>query len=356
VGSLPVSATGEVELIPVLPNHRFDEDRLAQYLLRNLAGFSNPLEVRQFQGGQSNPTYLLQTPGASYVLRKKPAGKLLPSAHAIEREFTVMRALAGSDVPVPRVLLLCSDPGIIGQSFYVMQHIEGRVFTDRLLPGCSPADRAAMYGDMNWVLAALHRVDYRAIGLADFGRSDAYALRQVRRWTRQYVESKVVDVPAMDRLLDWLPAHVPAADEAAIAHGDFRIGNLIFHPTQPRVAAVLDWELATVGHPLADLAYNCLAYRLPYLGGRGFGAANLSALGIPAELDYIEQYRCRVGRACISDWEFFVVLALFRTASILVGVHRRAIIGNAAAVQTVGPQLYSVIAERAWELAQRASG
>lgn len=266
-----MTTPGAVQLVSVLPSHRFDEDALARYLGANLPGFGGLRAVRQFQGGQSNPTYHLETPTGSYVLRKKPAGRLLPSAHAVDREFTVLRALAGSDVPVPRVHLLCTDESVIGQMFYVMDHVEGRVFADRLLPGCTVAERADMYDDMNRVLAALHRVDFRSIGLSTFGRADGYVKRQIARWSRQYRDSRVIDLPAMDRLLEWLPEHAPATDEAAIAHGDFRLGNLIFHPTEPRVVAVLDWELSTIGHPLADLAYNCLAYRLPHLGGRGFG-------------------------------------------------------------------------------------
>jgi aminoglycoside phosphotransferase (APT) family kinase protein len=348
-----MTSKGNVELVPVLANHRFDEAALLRYLTARLEGFAGPMEVRQFLGGQSNPTYHLATPGGAYVLRKKPAGTLLPSAHAVDREFAVMQALAGSTVPVPRVRLLCQDNAVIGQMFYVMDHVPGRVFTDRLLPGCTPAERSAMYDDMNRVLAALHQVDYRAQGLQEFGRPDNYALRQITRWSRQYRESRVVDTASMDRLLDWLPAHVPAAEEASIAHGDYRLGNLIYHPTEPRVLAVLDWELATIGHPLADLAYNCLSYRLPHLGGRGFGDTDLATLGIPDEADYLARYCERTGRASIANWEFFIVLSLFRTAAILVGVHRRALAGNAADARDIGSDLYTVIADRAWDIARR---
>jgi aminoglycoside phosphotransferase (APT) family kinase protein len=345
--------SGSMQLTAVRPSHRFDEAALAQYLTTHLPGCTwVDMTVRQFAGGQSNPTYHLQTIDGAFVLRKKPAGPLIPSAHAVEREFKVLAALAGSTVPVPKVHLLCEDASILGQSFYVMEHVEGRVFTDRLLPGCSARERAAMYDDMNRVLAELHLVDFRDIGLADFGRADGYVPRQVARWSRQYRDSRVVDVPAMDALIEWLPAHLPDGDEARIAHGDFRIGNLVFHPSEPRVVAVLDWELATIGHPLADLAYNCLAYRLPYLGGRGFGDADIAALGIPAEAAYVAGYCRRTGRDHIANWEFFVVLSLFRTASIQVGIHRRALQGNAADTTGVDGATYSVIAEAAWDIAR----
>jgi len=340
------------QLVPVLPNHRFDEAALARYLAARLPGFGGTLTVRQFQGGQSNPTFHLQVGAHAYVLRKKPPGELLPSAHAVDREFRVLRALAGSSVPVPAVHLLCADETVIGQMFYVMGWVEGRVFADRLLPGCSPAERAAMYDDMNRILAALHRVDWRAAGLDGFGRADGYVARQVARWSRQYAASRTEPVPAMDRLIDWLPAHLPAADEAAIVHGDYRVGNLIFHPTEPRIAAVLDWELATIGHPLADLAYNCLAYRLTGTHDHGFPSGDLAALGLPRETDYVAAYGARAGRTGIEDWEFFLVFAMFRIAAILAGVHRRGLDGNAADARALeASRDYRVIAERAWELA-----
>jgi aminoglycoside phosphotransferase (APT) family kinase protein len=314
-------------LVPVLPNHRFDEAALAGWLEANLPGFVGPLLVRQFQGGQSNPTFHLGAGGAEYVLRKKPPGKLLPSAHAIEREFRVMAALAGSAVPVPRMRLLCSDESVIGTPFYVMDHVPGRVFADRLLTACSAADRAAMYDDMNRVLAALHQVDWRAAGLDGFGRPEGYVRRQIDRWSKQYVGSAVGECPDMDRLIDWLVAHVPERDETAIAHGDFRLGNLIFHPTDPRVVAVLDWELATIGHPLADLAYCCLAWHLP-TELQGIAGADLP--GLPDEASFVAAYVSRVGRSALPDFRFFLAFSLFRWAAIAAGVYRRALDGNAA--------------------------
>jgi len=342
------------QLVPVLPNHRFDEAALARHLAAHLPGFAGALTVRQFQGGQSNPTFHLQAGGRAYVLRKKPPGALLPSAHAVDREFRVLEALAGSAVPVPAVHLLCSDDAVIGQMFYVMDWIDGRVFADRLLPGCTAAERAAMYDDMNRILAALHRVDWRAAGLEGFGRADGYVARQVARWSRQYEASRTEPVPAMDRLIEWLAAHLPESDEAAIVHGDYRVGNLIFHPREPRVVAVLDWELATIGHPLADLAYNCLAYRLTGTHDHGFPPGDLGALGLPREADYVAAYAARAGRSGIEDWEFFIVFAMFRIAAILAGVYRRGLDGNAADARALeASRDYRLIAERAWAIAEQ---
>jgi aminoglycoside phosphotransferase (APT) family kinase protein len=342
------------DLVEVLPNHRFDAAVLQHYLSARLPGFVGPLAIRQFQGGQSNPTFHLQTVGGTYVLRKKPSGKLLPSAHAVEREFRVQNALADSGVPVARMLLLCEDDAVIGQSFYVMRHVEGRIYSDRLLPNVTPEIRAAMYDEMGAVLAKLHNVDYRAVGLSDFGRAENYVGRQVARWSKQYAVSKVEDAPDMDRLTGWINAHPFPADEATIAHGDFRLGNIIFHPTEPRILAVLDWELATIGHPLADLGYNCLPWRLPIASERGFCDIDVSVLGIPSEAAYIDAYRRRTGRARLPDWDYFVVFSMFRAAAILAGVYRRALDGNASdtrGLQTGG--LYKGIAKAAWHLAQK---
>ncbi len=342
---------GDPVLVPVLANHRFDEARLAAYLAAELPGFAGPMTVRQFQGGQSNPTFHLTTQGGAYVLRKKPPGVLLPSAHAVDREYAVQSALAGTGVPVPRMRLLCRDESVIGTMFYMMDHVPGRVFADRTLAGVAPADRAAMYDDMNRVMVALHQVDWRGAGLEGYGRPAAYVARQMDRWTRQYVVAAVGDVPAMDRLMTWLPARVPAVDETAIAHGDFRLGNLIFHPEEPRVVAVLDWELSTLGHPLADLAYNCIPWRLPVATG---GLVGADAPGIPAEADYVAAYCRRTGRPGVPELDFFVVFALFRWASIAAGVYRRALDGNAAdaAGMEVGNK-FRALADAAWALAER---
>lgn len=346
--------TGAAELVPVLENNRFDESRLAAYLSRHVDGFGGDVLIRQFQGGFSNPTFHLQTKDHAYVLRKKPPGQLLPSAHAVDREYKVLRALRDTDVPVPRVHLLCEDDSVIGTMFYVMDYVEGRVYTDRLLPGCTPQQRSEMYDAMNDVLARLHRVDYRAVGLEDFGRPGGYVARQVSRWSKQYQASAVDDTPAMNQLMEWLPRHLPARDEATIAHGDYRIGNLLFHPTESRVVAVLDWELSTIGHPLGDLAYCCSPYHMPGSSERGFeGQGDLARLGIPAEKPFLEDYCRRVGRDDIPDWKFFVVFSMFRSAGILAGVYRRSVDGQGVdARMAQAKAAYQDIAVRAWEIAR----
>ena len=349
-------ATGEggVALIEVLPNHRFDEARLAEYLSTRLEGFTAPCTIRQFQGGQSNPTFLLETAQRRYVLRKKPPGRLLPSAHAVEREYQVISALKDSSIPVPRPYLLCEDDSVIGQPFFVMAWVEGRVFADPELPGLAPAERSAVYDAMNATLANLHRVDIDRVGLRGFGRPERFIARQIARWTRQYQAAELADSPAMDRLIEWLPAQDPGPDEVAIHHGDFRLGNLIFHRREPRVVAVLDWELSTLGHPVADLAYNCLAYRGLAPAARAKLTAGLAVEGIPSEEDYVAAYCERVGRLEIPHWPFFIVFQLFRAAAILAGVHRRALNGNAADAGALEhSSVYRALAERAWEIAAR---
>ncbi len=348
----PTPTGGSAVLVPVLENNRFDEERLARYLSRRIDGFRGDCRIRQFQGGFSNPTFHVQTADRAFVLRKKPPGQLLPSAHAVDREYKVLKALQGTDVPVPGVHLLCEDESVIGTMFYVMDYVEGRVYTDRLLPGCSAEQRTQMYDAMNDVLAKLHRVDYRAVGLDDFGKPSGYVARQVARWSKQYLASAIDDTPAMNHLMEWLPKHLPSQDEATIAHGDYRIGNLLFHPTQPRVVAVLDWELSTIGHPLGDLAYCCSAYHLPASSGRGFEGNDIRALGIPTEAQFLEDYRRRSGRADIPDWTFFIVFSLFRSAGILAGVYRRSVDGQGVdARMAQAKAAYQDIAVRAWEIA-----
>ena len=348
-------ASGTAVLVPVLDNNRFDEARLATYLSSHIDGFAGELLIRQFQGGFSNPTFHLQTRDRAFVLRKKPSGHLLPSAHAVDREYQVLEALQHTDVPVPRVHLLCEDKSVIGTMFYVMDYVEGRVYTDRLLPGCTPVQRAQMYDAMNDVLARLHRIDYRAVGLQDFGKPGGYVARQVSRWSKQYLASAIEDTPAMNQLMKWLPEHLPAQDEATIAHGDYRIGNLLFHPTEARVVAVLDWELSTLGHPLGDLAYCCSAYRLSASSGRGFAGSDLASLGIPSETRFLDAYRQRTGRQDIPDWKFFLVFSLFRSAAILAGVYRRSVDGQGVdARMAQAREAYQEIAACAWNIA--ASG
>jgi aminoglycoside phosphotransferase (APT) family kinase protein len=341
----------------VTERHRFDEARLAAHLAQHLPGFAGPLEVRQFQGGQSNPTYLLSTPTRRYVMRSKPGpvAKLLPSAHAIEREYRVMQALGAHGVPVPEMQLLVEDESVIGRAFFVMAHVDGRIFWDPTLPDLQPAARGAIYDEMNRVLAALHAVDVQQAGLADYGKAGNYFARQIGRWSRQYQASETSVIEAMNRLIDWLPAHVPAGDETAVVHGDYRIDNLIFHPTEARIIAVLDWELSTLGHPLADLSYHCMAWHIPPGGFRGMAGLDLAALGIPSEADYIRRYCERTGRGPIAHWNFYLAYNLFRIAAILQGVYKRATEGIASsdnALQT-GKNV-KALAELGWQYAQRA--
>jgi aminoglycoside phosphotransferase (APT) family kinase protein len=317
-----------IETVPVRDIHRFDESRLARYLEERVEGFRGPLTVRQFQGGQSNPTYYLEAGGREYVLRRKPPGKLLPSAHAVDREHRIMTALAGTGVPVPRTHVYCDDESVVGTAFFLMDCVPGRIFVEPTLPGTTPAQRTAIYDDMNRVLARLHTVDWRARGLADFGRPGNYFARQIHRWTTQYRASETETIDSMERLIAWLPEHIPAADETTIVHGDYRPGNLIIHPTEPRVVAVLDWELSTLGHPLADLAYNCIPYYLTDMN-EGFYGLDSDVQGIPAEDEYLAAYCRRTGRAGIPDWSFYVAFALFRIAAISQGIMGRVIAGTA---------------------------
>jgi aminoglycoside phosphotransferase (APT) family kinase protein len=348
---------GAPSLVPVLENHRFDEAALARFLAGRLEGHEGgALEVRQFLGGQSNPTFHLRGAGGEWVLRKKPPGKLLPSAHAVEREHRVLHALEGSGVPVPRVRCLCEDEGVIGTPFFVMDHVPGRIFPDRVMLDGTAEERAAVYADLARVLAALHRVDWRAAGLADFGKADRYMERQVARWTRQWEAAKVEEMPEMDLLAAWLPRHLPPDDETAIAHGDYRLGNVILHPAEPRIVAVLDWELATLGHPLADLGYACLTYHMPPgpSGVTGILGMEQPPAGIPGQQDFVAQYCREAGRPVPQNLDVFIVFSMFRLASIVAGVWRRALDGNAADPRAIGYRdRYRGMAEGAWALAQR---
>ncbi len=354
---------------PVSDQHAFDSAALERFLAREMDDFAGPLSVEQFKGGQSNPTFKLTTPNASYVMRCKPgpAAKLLPSAHAIDREFRVMGALAGTDVPVPRVRVLCEDESVIGRAFYVMEFIAGRVLWEQTLPGMTPAERGAIYDEMNRVIAALHNIDPEAVGLGDYGRPGNYFERQIGRWSKQYVASVTQPIESMDRLIEWLPEHIPAGardgSRPSIVHGDFRIDNLVFHPTEPRVLAVLDWELSTIGHPLADFSYHCMSWHIPTESGRGIGGSDLQALGIPDEASYIRRYCERTGRtapgdveAIRRDWNFYIAYNLFRIAAILQGVAKRAEDGTAASAQAreAGSRARS-LADIGWEFARRAA-
>ncbi|MGD9796420.1 MAG: phosphotransferase [Acidimicrobiia bacterium] len=344
----------DASLVEVLPAHRFDEEVLRRYLSGRLPGFDGEIAVRQFQGGQSNPTFHVQTDAGAYVLRKKPGGQLLASAHAIDREFTVMRALAGTGVPVPRVDLYCDDAEVIGQEFYVMEHIAGRVLRETLLPDLDPSRRAGVWLETVRVLAKVHRVDHRAVGLDSFGRSDGYIGRQVNRWSRQYEDSKVEDNADMDRLIEWLRTHDAPADEASIVHGDYRTHNVIFHPDEDRIVAVIDWELSTIGHPLADLAYCCLPYHLAPDDTIGLRGSDPASVGLPSERELLEAYCREAGRPDAGDWNYFVVFAMFRMAAIRAGIFKRARSGNAANADAMAAGLrYRITATRAWALAQQ---
>ncbi|HYG91353.1 MAG TPA: phosphotransferase [Azospirillum sp.] len=319
-------------LIDVLPAHRFDEERLRAYLSGHVPGLGT-VAVRQFQGGQSNPTFLLDSAAGRFVLRKKPPGPLLPSAHQVEREYRIIAALHGSDVPVPRPVLLCEDTEVIGTAFYVMEYVDGRVLERPDLEGMARPERRAVYDAMNATMAALHRVDWAAAGLTGFGKPENYLARQVDRWSRQYRASIVGEAdPVMEELIAWLGANMPAEGPAAIAHGDFRLGNLLYAPHEARVAAVLDWELSTLGDPLGDLAYCCLPYRLPagVDGIKGLRGLDLAALGIPSEEEFVAAYCRRTGREGIAGWTFYLTFSLFRLAAILQGVYARAVQGNAS--------------------------
>lgn len=322
--------TSTPELTEVRPAHRFDEAALSDYLSGRLDGFSGNLTVRQFEGGQSNPTYQLVCGDRRYVLRKKPPGDLLPSAHAVEREHKVMSALQDSGVPVPRTYMLCEDDTIIGTPFFVMEWVDGRVFTDSRLPDVSPADRRSIMDHFYDVLAALHTVDYQTRGLGEFGRPGNYYARQISRWSRQYVASKTEDIPDMDYLMEWLPENIPTSDETTLVHGDYRIGNCIVHPTEPKIVAVLDWELSTLGHPLADLAYCCQGYHADVAPGETLQDLDFSDYGIPSEPEVLRRYAASVGIPAIENWSFYMAFTLFRSGAIIQGVYKRGLDGNAS--------------------------
>jgi len=342
---------------PVSPKLAFDVERLAEYLRRAIEGFpAGPLAVEQFRGGQSNPTYKLSAGGRAWVLRRKPPGKLLASAHAVDREHRVMAALAGSGVPVPRVHLYCADPEVIGTPFFVMEFVAGRVLWDPTLPGASTAERGVIYDEMNRVIAALHRVDPEAVGLGDYGKPGNYFARQIDRWSKQYRASETERIEAMDRLIDWLPKNLPAGDETAIVHGDFRLDNLIFDPGEPRIVAVLDWELSTLGHPLADFAYHCMTWRMPAGVFRGLGGVDVAALGIPTEAEHVAAYVARTGRAPIDEeqWGFCVAYNMFRMAAILQGIMGRVKDGTAASAEAVAMgEAARPVGELAWKQVER---
>lgn len=336
------------------PQAQLPMEALAQYLQAQGLTGNGPVTLSPLSGGQSNPTFRLSTGDRHYVLRKKPPGQLIASAHAIDREYRVMKALQGSDVPVPRMFVYCEDESIVGTPFYLMEFLEGRVLVDQSLPGMKPTERGAIYREMNRVIAALHSVDYEAAGLASYGKPGNYFARQIIRWSRQCRESTLPVNQAMQKLMEWLPEHIPAGDETSLVHGDYRLDNLVFHLTEPRVIGVLDWELSTLGHPLADLSYQCMAWRIPPALWRGIAGLDLAALGIPSEAEYVAMYAKATGRNTAEHWDFYLAYNLFRMAAILHGIAQRAADGNAAADDAVetgrkaGP-----LAELGWQCAQR---
>ena len=348
---------------PVSDQHAFDQATLSAWLQLNLPGFEGPLSVEMFKGGQSNPTYKLITPGRAYVMRAKPGpvARLLPSAHAIEREYRVMSALRGTGVPVAQMHVLCEDESVIGRAFYVMECVDGRVMWDQSLPGLDRAGRAAIYDEMNRVLAALHTVRPDEVGLDGYGKPGNYFERQIGRWSKQYVASITQPIPEMDRLMEWLPQAIPAMarDESmvSVVHGDYRLDNLMFHPAEPRVLAVLDWELSTLGHPLADFSYHCMSWHIPPGLFRGIGGLDLAELGIPSEADYIARYCERTGFATPqqlqADWNFYLAYNMFRLAAILQGIGKRVEAGTASSEQAVRSAAGArPMAEMAWRFAQ----
>ena len=346
------------ELIEVRSAHRLDLPKLADYFARHLPQFAGAISARQFKDGQSNPTFLLQAGSRQVVLRKKPPGELLPGAHRIEREFRIISALALHDVPVPGALHLCKDASVIGTPFYVMEHVAGGVCQDPTLPGMTTTERTAIYASMAEVLAQLHGIDWNTAGLGDYGKHAAYVERQVALWSRQYEAAKTGEIAEMERLMEWLPQNIPASDETSLVHGDFRLGNFILGAGAPHIAAVLDWELSTLGHPLTDLAYNCLPYHLPMGtdGLPGLVGADLKALGIPDEAAYVAAYCHAVGRHDgIPEWPFYITFAMFRLASISQGVYARALKGNAASPTAMDFGERTIrLAELAW--AQQSGG
>ncbi len=337
------------ETIPVREAHRFDTTRLAELLGDRLG--EKLVELRQMRGGQSNPTFLVVTDKGEYVLRKQPPGELLPSAHAVDREFRVIEALSKTNVPVPRAILFCPDRDVIGTPFYLMERLRGRIFWEPTLPELPREERAGIYEGMADALARLHMADWQAIGLSDFGRPGNYFARQIGRWSKQWEQSRTRDNPAIDKLAEWLPRHVPESDEVAICHGDFRLDNMVFHPSQPRVIGILDWELSTLGHPLADLAYNCLPYINPPEAFRGMRGLDLATLGVPTQDEYLAMYARRTGRTDTIT-PFHLAFSLFRIAVILEGVIARGKKGNASSADaTSHGERATLLAERGWEIA-----
>jgi acyl-CoA dehydrogenase len=316
------------------------------------------LACQPLTGGQSNPTFLLTNGSQQLVLRKKPPGVLMASAHAVDREYRVMKALQDSDVPVPKLYAFSDDLEVVGTPFYIMEFLKGRVIVDQSLPGMTSAQRGAVYEEMNRVIAALHQVDPVAVGLETFGKPGNYFQRQIARWSRQYLEANTENIASLHALIEWLPQNIPAGDQTSIVHGDYRLDNLVFHPTESRALGLLDWELATLGHPMADFAYHCMSWHIPASLWRGIAGLDLAALGIPDETAYVKRYTDATGFAGEEHWDFYIAYNLFRMAAILQGIARRAADGTASApdAKETGSKARP-LADIGWKYAQRyASG
>lgn len=342
----------------VREQHKFDQKALERFMDEHVEGFKGPLKVTEFRGGQSNPTYRLEASGKRYVLRRKPPGTLLKSAHAVDREYKVISALQDTKVPVAKTYALCTDDTIIGTWFYIMDCVEGRIIWDPLIPGIDNDHRAAVYDHMNEVLAELHMVDYEAVGLGDFGRPGNYFARQISRWTKQYQLSETQVIPEMNKLIEWLPENIPAGDDTTIVHGDYRLDNMVLHPTEPRILAILDWELSTLGHPLGDLTYQCMQWRLPATDMlTGLQGVDRNAIGIPTEEQYIDAYCRRTGRDKIENWDFYMAYNMFRLAGIVQGIAGRVKDGTASSKQAaqMGDRA-PILAKMGWEVVENMGG
>ena len=338
------------------PAPALDESRVDGFLRSRIPGLAGMPRFTPIAGGQSNPTYFVDYEARSLVLRKQPGGELLPSAHAVDREYRVIKALAGTDVPIARTYALCEDESVIGTMFYVMEYVGGRLFWDPRLPDATAAERAQLHDEINRVISALHSVDHQAVGLGDFGKTGDYIARQVSRWSKQYQASETEKIEAMDNLIAWLPANIPPGDETRIVHGDYRIDNVIFDPVEPRIRAVIDWELCTLGHPLADFAYHCMVWRIPPGIFRGLSGVDLPSLGIPTEREYVATYCRRTGRDGIApgDWEYYMAYNMFRIAAIVQGVMARALQGNASSAEAMQTgRAARPLAELAWSQVER---
>jgi len=348
------TVASDVEIIDVREAHRFDQAALRAYLVDHIDGFPTAaceMRVRQFEGGQSNPTFLLESGAKAYVLRKQPPGKLLPSAHQVDREHRVMQALWPTAVPVPKMYCLCEDSTIIGTKFYVMEMIQGRLFIETRLPNCPREDRRAIYNDLARVLAELHKVVPASVGLDTFGRPGNYYARQIGRWSKQYVASQTEQIDAMDSLMDWLPQNIPDEGEAVVVHGDYRLGNVLLHPTKPEIVAVLDWELSTQGDGLADLGYICQDYHVESYDDLGLVGADLAQLNIPTEDEFIAEYCGHAGLDHIENWTFYLAYNMFRSAGIIQGVYKRGLDGNASSAKALEyKEMARTRSERAWQL------